>query len=201
MLDSMRNNPRPTRAEANDVANAVYDGTDALMLSGETAVGTYGSDAVAWMDRIAREAESHLHEEDNDVAVPRGAVRDEITHLTCALAREIRAHAILAPTTSGRAARLVARHRPRIPIVALAASDAVRRQLALVWGVQPVPLELAPLPGEDRLQLVVRAAFLHGAVQPGDRVVLMAEHAIEGGERFPTVRVVRVGEGGQSCEP
>ena len=201
MLDSMRTSPRPTRAEANDVANAVYDGTDALMLSGETAVGHYPAEAVAWMDRIAREAEVQVREEERDLVVPGGAVRDLITQVTCALAREVRADAILAPTTTGRAPRLVARHRPRIPIVTPAASEAVRRQLALVWGVLPVPLEVTAGPGEDRLQLFVRAAFAHGAIQPGERVVVLAEHAAEGGERFPTLRVVRVGEGGRSCEP
>ena len=200
MLDSMRRNPRPTRAETNDVANAVYDGTDALMLSGETAIGEYPVQAVVWMDRIAHEAEPHFREH-LDVVVPRGAVRDEISRLSCALAREVRANAILVPTISGRAARLVARHRPSIPIVALTASDAVRRQLALVWGVRPMPLELTPLPDEDRLELVVRAAFVQGAVQPGNRVVVMAERAVEDGERVPTVRVVRVGEGGRSYEP
>jgi pyruvate kinase len=95
----------------------------------------------------------------------------------------------------------VARHRPAIPIVAPAASDAVRRQLALVWGVQPVPLALDARSGEDRLELVVRAAFVSGAVRRGARVVLLAEHALEGGTRLPTVRVVRVGEDGRSLEP
>jgi pyruvate kinase len=201
MLDSMRGNPRPTRAEVNDVANAVYDGTDAIMLSGETAVGQYPAAAVAWMDRIAHEAEEHFRDDGHDTFVPRGTVRDHMTHLTCALARTVRADAIVAPTTSGRAAQLVARHRPQVPIIAPTASDAVRRQLAMVWGVQPVPLDLTAGPGEDRLQLVVRAAFVHGGVRPGDRVVLLTERAVEEGERFPTVRVVRVGEGGRSCEP
>ena len=200
MLDSMRTSPRPTRAEANDVANAVYDGTDALMLSGETAVGRYPREAVMWMDRIAREAEVHFRDEDLDVVVPNDAVHDHMTHLTCALAREVRADAILAPTSSGRTARLVARHRPRVPVVA-PSTEAVGRRLALVWGVRPVPLGISPLPGEDRLELVVRAAFIHGAVRAGDRVVVLAEHAVERGERLPTIRVVRVGEGGRSFEP
>jgi pyruvate kinase len=201
MLDSMRTNPRPTRAEVNDVANAVYDGTDALMLSGETAVGDYPVEAVTWMGRIAHEAELHFRGDEREVTVPSGGVHDQISHLTCTLAREIGANVILVPTVSGRAARFVARHRPRIEIVALTASEAVRRQLALVWGVNPVPVELMAAPTEDRLQLFVRAAFTHGAVAPGDRVVLLAEHAVEGGERFPTIRVVRVGDGGRSCEP
>jgi pyruvate kinase len=200
MLDSMRSNPRPTRAEANDVANAVYDGTDALMLSGETAIGRYPTAAVTWMARIASEAEVHFREDYLNVVVPSDAVHDHMTHLTCALARDISADAILAPTESGRTARLVARHRPRIPIVA-PSSEAVGRQLAMVWGVRPVPLNVAPQTGEDRLELVVRTAFVHRAVRAGDRVVVLAEHAVEGGGRFPTIRVVRVGEGGRSCEP
>ena len=201
MLDSIRNSPRPTRAEASDVANAVYDGTDALMLSGETAVGQYPTLAVDWMDRIAREAEAHFREDEPELLTLNGAVHDHMTDLTCALAQRISADAILVPTRSGRAARLVARHRPRIAIVAPSSSEAVRRQLALVWGVRSVPVDISPQPGEDHLQLGVRAAFMHGAVQPGDRVVLLTEHPVEGGERFPTVRVVRVSEDGRSCEP
>ncbi|MEO7987181.1 MAG: pyruvate kinase [Gemmatimonadales bacterium] len=201
MLDSMRSNSRPTRAEVNDVANAVYDGTDALMLSAETAMGQYPVAALAWMGRIALEAEGHFWEQDRDVLVPDGSVHDHVTHLACALAREIRADAIVVPTSTGRAARLVARHRPRIPTVAPSSSEAVRRQLALTWGVWPVPLDVTPEPDADRLALAVRSAFVHGAVRLGDRVVVVAEHVQAGGERFPTVRVVRVGEGGRSGEP
>ncbi len=200
MLDSMRSNPRPTRAEVNDVANAVYDGTDALMLSGETAVGQYPVAAVAWMGRIANEADANFREADRDVPVSSTQVRDHLTRFACALAREIRADAILVPTVSGRTTRLVARHRPGIPIVALS-SEAVLRQLALVWGVRPVPFDATSRPGEDRLALAVHTAFVHGAVEPGDHVVLLAEQAVERGERVPTIRVVRVGEAGQSWEP
>src|SRR5262249_28647026 len=133
MLDSMRANPRPTRAEASDVANAIYDGTDALMLSGETAVGQYPVEALTYMDRIAQATEAHLGE-DRDVFVPRGAVDDQITHATCALARDVKAQAIVTPTYSGRTPRLVARHRPGARIVAPAPRETVVRQLALVWG-------------------------------------------------------------------
>ena len=154
------------------------------------------------MDRIAREADAHFPDAARDVLLPDGspdgAIPDHITHLTSALAREIRADAIVIPTSSGRAARLVARHRPPMPIVASSQSDAVLRQLALVWGVRPVPLSVAPQAGEDRLELVVRAAFVHGAVRAGDRVVVLAEHIVEEGERVPTVRVVR--DGGRSGE-
>ena len=202
MLDSMRANPRPTRAEASDVANAIYDGTDAVMLSGETAVGEYPIEAVACMDRIARETESHLiHDGTQDVFVPRGTVEDHLTHMICALARDIRADAIVTPTYSGRTARLVARHRPRAMIVAPSPKEEVVRRMALVWGLSPVPMDNVLQRGADRLEAAVRASFIHGAVHAGQKVVVMAGHPVEGGGRFPTLRVVRVGEGGQSCEP
>jgi pyruvate kinase len=201
MLDSMRSSPRPTRAEASDVANAVYDGTDALMLSGETAVGQYPVEAVASMDRIARAAEATDHGAGRAaLTIPRGDVQDHTSHLTCGLAHDIGAQAIVAPTSSGQTPRLVARHRPQAPIVAPSAHEAIRRQLALVWGVRAVPLD-APHAGEDRLEAAVRSAFAAGTVRAGDRVVALAGRAVEGGANFPTVRVVRVGEGGQSLEP
>jgi pyruvate kinase len=202
MLDSMRSNPRPTRAEASDVANAIYDGTDAVMLSGETAVGEYPVEAVTCMERIACETEAHLASDvTHDVNVPRGNVEDHLTHMICALAHDVRAEAIITPTYSGRTARLVARHRPRAMIVAPSPNEAVVRQMALIWGLAPVPMADDLKPGEDRLTAAVRAAFTHGAVRVGQRVVVMAGHPVEGGERFPTLRVVRVGEHGQSCEP
>src|SRR5262249_49068407 len=134
-------------------------------------------------------------------AVPHGTVEDEITHTTCELARDVGADAIVVPALSGRTARLVARHRPRSLIVVPAPSEVVQRQLALVWGLQPVPLLADLQPGEDRLEAAVRAAFTHRAVQEGQLVVVLAGHPIEGGDRFPTIRVVRVGTGGRSAAP
>lgn len=201
MLESMRTNPRPTRAEASDVANAIYDGTDAVMLSGETAVGDYPAEAMACMDRIARAAEADLREEGWDVVVPHGSIDDHITHLTCTLARDAAADAVVVPTLSGRTARLVARHRPHAAVVAAAPREAVLRQLALVWGLLPVPLPDRLHGGEDRLEAAVRAALAHGAVKQGQLVVVLAGHPVEGGDRFPTIRVVRVGAGGRSEAP
>jgi pyruvate kinase len=201
MLESMRTNPRPTRAEASDVANAIYDGTDAVMLSGETAVGDYPAEAVACMDRIARAAEADLREDGWDVVVPRGYLDDHVSHLTCTLARDLGADAIVVPTLSGRTARLVARHRPRALIVVAAPREDVLRQLCLVWGVLQVPLSDHLRPGEDRLEAAVRTAHEHGALKEGQLVVVLAGHPVEGGDRFPTIRVVRVGEGGRSLAP
>ena len=202
MLDSMRNNPRPTRAEASDVANAIFDGTDAVMLSGETAVGSYPVEAVACMSRIATETEAHLHR-----ARPSGVydasgddIDDPITLAACSLADEVNAAAIVTPTLSGRTAKLVARHRPRASVVAVAPTDAVLQRLALVWGITPV--RMTPVaPGGDRMATAVHDAFAAGTVKAGERVVVLAGHPIAGGPRFPTLRVVRVDASGASCEP
>ena len=202
MLDSMRQNPRPTRAEVSDVANAVYDGTDAVMLSGETAVGAWPVEALACMDRIILEAETHQQESGpRHFAVPRGALTDHITHGLCELAGETGAAAIITPTVTGRTARLVARHRPQPAIVAVSTCAEVARQLALVWGVAGVVFPFPVESGHDRLEAAVRTAFMQGAAKAGDLVVVLATHPIEGGEGFPTIRVVRVGEDGRSCEP
>ena len=205
MLDSMRNNPRPTRAEASDVANAIFDGTDAVMLSGETAVGSYPVDAVACMHRIAVETESHFALVRNRSPLVAGYVAgdeidDSITTAVCALADEVSAAAIVTPTLSGRTAKLTARHRPRARVIAVAPTDAVLQRLALVWGITPV--RMTPVdPGGDRMATAVQDAFRAGTVSAGDRVVVLAGHPIAGGPRFPTLRVVRVGEGGTSSEP
>jgi pyruvate kinase len=201
MLDSMRSSPRPTRAEASDVANAIYDGTDAVMLSGETAVGAHPVEAVSYMNRIARAAEADLRKDGWDVVVPQGTIDDHITHLTRTLAHDIGADAIVVPTLTGRTARLVARHRPRATVVAAAPTEEVLHRLALVWGLRAVPLPARLSSGEDRLETAVRAAFSSGVVSAGQVVVVLAGHAVEGGERLPTLRVVRVGEGGRSQEP
>ncbi len=202
MLDSMRKNPRPTRAEASDVANAVYDGTDAVMLSGETAVGDYPIEAFTCMNNILTEAEKNQEEGLlRDVPVSKGQLLDQITHLTCTLARETQAQAIITPTISGRNARLVARHRPRAIIVAPSQSEQVVRQMSAVWGVKAVPVPFTVANGDDRMASSVRAAFLGGAVPVGALVVVLAGHPIQGGEEYPTIRVVRVGEEGRSLEP
>jgi pyruvate kinase len=205
MLDSMQNNPRPTRAEASDVANAIFDGTDAVMLSGETAVGKYPVEAVACMARIAETVESHLEgigREHTTLSI--GSTVDDadepIATAACSLAREVNAAAIVTPTLSGRTARLLARHRPWPRIVAPSPSEAVLRQMALVWGLTPVPM--SPLStGDDRMAAAVRDSHMANAVAEGDRVVVLAGHPIEGGQRFPTVRVVKVGPNGSSLEP
>ncbi len=204
MLDSMRQNPRPTRAEAGDVANAIYDGTDAVMLSGETAVGLYPVDAVECMSRIALEAESHLLELGHGGIALRPAERtidDHITQMVVELADLVGADAIVTPTLSGRTARLLARHRPKAALIAPAPDPALLRQLAVVWGLQPVLMDHCCQTGDDRLAGAVQAAFDQGAVTAGQLVIVLAGHPVEGGERLPTVRLLRVGENGRAGEP
>lgn len=200
MLDSMRGQQRPTRAEASDVANAVYDGTDAVMTSGETSVGQYPVEAVQCMARIIAEAEGHEADDaPRPVPARQGRFLDCMTHLACTLAREVEARAIVALTVTGETARLAARHRPAAALIA-AAPAAVLRQLALVWGLDPVPF-LTPQAQEDRLEAAVRSAYAAGKLQAGDRVIVLAGHPVEGGGHYPTVRLVRVGVDGKSCEP
>jgi pyruvate kinase len=204
MLDSMRENPRPTRAEASDVANAIFDGTDAVMLSGETAVGKFPVEAVACMARIAVETETHLRESGvesgQDCARPDRGVDDPLAVVACSLADEVGAAAVVIPTLTGRTARLVTRHRPWARVVAAAPADPVLQRLALDWGVIPVRMTPAGA-GGDRMATAVRDAFAAGTVAAGERVVVLAGHPIEGGPLYPTVRVVRVGAAGESVEP
>jgi pyruvate kinase len=204
MLDSMRENPRPTRAEASDVANAIFDGTDAVMLSGETAVGKYPVEAVSCMARIALETETHLRESGvesgQDFIRPDRGVDDPLAVAACSLADEVGAAALVIPTLSGRTARLVVRHRPWARVVAVAPSELVLQGLALDWGVTPVRMTPAGS-GGDRMATAVKDAFAAGTVKAGERVVILAGHPIEGGPLYPTVRLVGVGTTGESVEP
>lgn len=200
MLDSMRQSPRPTRAEVSDVANAVYDGSDAVMLSGETSVGQFPVEATETMDRVVRAAEQHLAETGYPDVQFQAHAADRITDVACQLACELRADAIIAPTISGRTARMMARHRPPMRIVAPAADQAIIHGLSLVWGVMAVPMQAPLKPGDDRLEAAVQSAFQSGAVKAGQRAVLIGGHPIEGGPSIPTIRVVQIGADGRSCE-
>jgi len=205
MLDSMRQNPRPTRAEAGDVANAIYDGTDAVMLSGETAVGKYPVEAVECMHRIALEAESHLAElgstRAGELRLEGTSIGDRVTRTVCELAAKLRIDAIVTPTLSGRTARMVARHRPSALVVAPAPDEFAMREMAIVWGLWPVLMDDCKRVGDDRIEGAVRAAFLAGAVQVGQIVLVLAGHPLEGGAGLPTIRLLRVGVDGTQIEP
>ena len=180
MLESMIRHPEPTRAEASDVANAVLDGSSALMLSGETAVGNYPVDSVSYMDRIVRAVEPSLgprHElaRAADMAFP--TVGEAMSNAACDIAEVLGAVAILVPTYSGRTASAVACHRPQRPIVAVTHKRHAVQQLALEWGV--IPSEIPECQDvEDLWARTLEAARQSGLVQPGDRVVITAGTAV-----------------------
>ena len=136
MLESMTQNPRPTRAEASDVANAIFDGSDAVMLSAETASGSYPVEAVSMMARIIEEAEASIQEYPRPTsAQERLKVAETVAELVCHASRELHMKLIAVFTHSGFTARLVSRYRPLVPIVAFSPEAATRRRMALLWGV------------------------------------------------------------------
>ena len=178
MLETMVHSPEPTRAEASDVANAILDGTSAVMLSGETAVGEYPVEAVAYMDRIARAVEPSLdYRHELPEATENPSIAHAMSNAACDLAQALQAKAILVPTFTGRTANAVARLRPRRPVVALTHVVWAMRQLALEWGVTPVLIsETGDV--EDLWRLAVDAAREAGIVETGDRVVITAGTAV-----------------------
>ncbi len=175
MLESMIEHPRPTRAEASDVANAVWDGADAVMLSGESASGRFPVQAVQMMDRIVREAEELTASGPGAPPPPLRSpapVPDVIAAAACRAAHEAGASAIACFTRSGTTARLVSRQRPRVPVVAFSSDQAIRRRMALLWGVVPKVME--PISNPDLMIKLVSDRLLEdGMARPGERVVLV----------------------------
>jgi pyruvate kinase len=176
MLQSMIENPRPTRAEASDVANAILDGSDAVMLSGETAVGRYPVEAVKTMARIAQAVEREFPHREwlrRTQAETAATITDAIGQATNEIAYELQVRAIITSTRSGFTARMIARHRPAMPIAAVTTDRRTLHRLALVWGV--VPLLIPHCANTD--EMIARgeqAALEAGLVQPGDVVVFTA---------------------------
>lgn len=176
MLDSMIRNPRPTRAEVSDVANAVFDGASCVMLSGETAAGKYPIESVVTMDRTARAAEGAIDywKRFRELGYEKKtAVNDAITHACCMTAMDLSASAIVTVTSSGHTARMISRFRPHCPIIALTENNRVRRQLSISWGVTPEAVKR--LNSTDELfEEGVRRALETGIVKYGETVVLTA---------------------------
>ncbi len=178
MLESMIVHAEPTRAEASDVANAILDGTSAVMLSGETAMGEYPVEAVAFMDRIAREVEPHLgYRHETPEASENPSIGNAMSNVACDLAEALSAKAILVPTFSGRTASAVARLRPRRPIVGLTHLQHSLQKMALEWGVTPLSItEAADV--EELWSTSIDAALAAGLVEKGDTVVITAGTAV-----------------------
>jgi len=168
--------PRPTRAEVADVANAILDGTDALMLSEETASGRFPVEAAATMRRIAEDTESAFPFEQwmrrfEDRSLQ--GLPEAVAGAACELAEHIGAAAIVAWTESGTTARLVAKHRPRRPILALSTRPEAARRLALVWGVEPIVVE-GGIDTDAMLEMGPAYAVAHGLMRPGETAVITA---------------------------
>ena len=176
MLDSMMKNPRPTRAETTDVANAIYDGTSAIMLSGETAAGLYPIESVQTMVRIAERTEEDINYRGRFFQIERRAnnnVTDAVCHATCTTAIDLNASAVVTVTKSGTSARNISKYRPVCPIIAGTTSDKVCRQLNMSWGVVPVHLEEK----NEIFELfdhAVEAAKDSGFLKSGETVVVTA---------------------------
>jgi len=178
MMESMISQPEPTRAEASDVANAILDGTSAVMLSGETAVGQYPVESVAYMDRIALAVEPSLdYRHEIPEATEEPTIGQAMSNAACDIAESLGAKAIIVPTFTGRTASAVARLRPRRPIVALTHKMYSLQHMALEWGVTPL---LIPETDdvENLWSISVEAARNAGLVESGDRLVITAGTAV-----------------------
>ena len=194
MLESMIKNPRPTRAETTDIANAIYDGTTAIMLSGETAAGAYPVEAVKTMAKIAERSEQDIdynsrmkkreHIDNFDVTTA-------ISHATCTTAMDLKAAAIITVTISGFTAGMISRYKPNCPIIACSVSTRICRQLNLSWGVTPIWIARESTT-DDLFDVAVRAAEEAGYIQKGDKVVLTAGVPLGVSGKTNMLRVIEV---------
>jgi len=196
MLESMMQNPYPTRAEASDVANAIIDGTDAVMLSGETAVGKYPVESAQTMNRIAeRTEEGLLYGEILEYFEPtmEKTVTDAISYATCHTAHELGASAIITSTQSGYTARMVSKYRPRAPVIAVTPLGGVARALSLSWGVSPI---ISPpiYDTDEMFAIAVKSSLEGGYISMGDLVVITAGLPVGVSGTTNLLRVETVGE-------
>jgi len=176
MLESMINNPRPTRAETSDVANAIYDGTSAIMLSGETAVGKYPVEAITAMAKIAKRIEKNIdyyRRSRREEYLSEVSITNAISHATVTTAQDLHASAILAVSMSGKTAQNVSKFRPACPIIACTPDPVVRRQLKLNWGVIPL-LTKEETETTALFNNAVTAALDAGCISEGELVILTA---------------------------
>jgi pyruvate kinase len=194
MLASMEHNPKPTRAEASDVANAILDGTSAVMLSGETAVGKYPVEAVITMATIARRAEASLGEYGYLQRIkphPSNIVTESVSQAAVSMSANLRAAAIISLTETGFTSRLISKYRPEIPILAITSSTKVARKLAMNWGVIPMLYTGEPT-DRARLDFAIEQGKALGYLQAGDIVVSTAgQHQQAGGTDL--IRVITLG--------
>ena len=189
----MINNPRPTRAETTDVANAIYDGTTAIMLSGETAAGKYPVEAVKTMAKIAERTEQDIDYKSRMKRreLAKKDITTAISHATCDTAVDLEAKAIITVTISGFTARMVSRYKPDCPIIACSTSAQVCRQMNLCWGVQPVGI-LKEDTADHLFMAAIQTAKREGLIEKGDTVVLTAGVPLGVSGKTNMIRVIEV---------
>jgi len=190
MLRSMVDAPRPTRAEASDVANAVLDGTDAVMLSEETASGNYPVEAVRFMVRIVAQAEKTYPPDQYLQMIPKNDISESVTYAVCVLADHLGAAAILAPTQSGRTAMLISRLRPNQPIIGFTSNPKTLRRLSLFRGVYPRLIE-DPKDTEDIIEIAVKRAVETGDMAEGALAVITAGHPLWSAGMTNMIQVIK----------
>lgn len=206
MLESMTQNPRPTRAEASDVYNAIIDGTDAVMLSAESASGAYPVRAVEVMTNIAHIAEEHLQEsssnyaepiaKDTDHSNPTQYISNAISKATFDISKVIQPKAIVTTTLSGYTTRHVAKERPRTPILCMTPNEITQRRMALVWGVIPLLVqEFSTI--DEMISIIVRAAHDKGIIHRGDQIIIIAGVPFGFAGQTNLIKIHTVGEAGE----
>ncbi|MEF2243416.1 MULTISPECIES: pyruvate kinase [unclassified Paenibacillus] len=196
MLDSMQRNPRPTRAEASDVANAIFDGTDAIMLSGETAAGKYPVESVQMMARIAERAETALEYQEiflKQASAQQMSVTESISQSVANSALELDAKAIITSTQSGFTARMVSKYRPKAPIIAVTTDEKVMRHLALSWGVMPLKGTDADTT-DEMFEIAVKNTLATGLLSLGDTVVITAGVPVGRAGTTNLIKIHHIGE-------
>ncbi|WP_419872129.1 pyruvate kinase [Candidatus Pristimantibacillus sp. PTI5] len=196
MLDSMQRNPRPTRAEASDVANAIFDGTDAIMLSGETAAGRYPTESVQTMARIAERAEAALEYREmftKQANAQQTSVTEAISQAVANSALDLRAKAIITSTQSGFTARMVSKYKPKAPIIAVTTDEKVLRRLSLIWGVFAV---LGPDADttDEMFENAVKGGMSTGFLNLGDTVIITAGVPVGRAGTTNLIKIHHIGE-------
>lgn len=192
MLDSMQENPRPTRAEVSDVANSIFDGTDATMLSGESANGDYPVESVATMNRIDIKAEGRLKEFGTETFdFDTSNVTESIGSAVKTAADELNIHTIVAATASGYTARMISKYRPDADIVAMTFTDRVALGLMVNWGVQPIVVD-KPANTDEMFKRAGEEAVKRGFAKKGDQIIVVAGVPVGTPGTTNTMRIQRV---------
>jgi pyruvate kinase len=194
MLESMIHNPRPTRAEVSDIANAIYDGADALMLSGETAVGDYPIESVKTMALIAETAEAQLTTSGQYVTgIEAYSIGNSVVHAGCQLAENLHAKALICFTEHGFTARLLSKYRQSIPAIAVTTDEFIQRRIALYWGLQSLQLEEVSNT-DEMIVLLEKTVLEQKFVEKGDLVVIIAGLPLPITGVTNLIKVHRIGE-------